>query len=83
MYIIARTYPTKVIKDIDFLIVDCPSSYNVILGQLTLNCLKAATSIYCLKLKFPTNLKIREIHGDHVLARVYYKEVFVGKENHT
>ena len=30
--IIAGTYPTQVSKEIDFLVVDCPSTYNVILG---------------------------------------------------
>ena len=29
--IIASTYPTQVSKEIDFLVVDCPSTYNVIL----------------------------------------------------
>ena len=41
------THPTRVTKQVDFLIVDCPSSYNVILGRPTLNRLKAVTSIYC------------------------------------
>ena len=81
--ITAGTYPAQVIKDIDFLIVDCPSSYNVILGQPTLNCLKAATSTYCLKFKFPIDHKIGEIHGDQVLAQEYYHAVLAGKENHT
>ena len=38
---------------LDFLMVDCPSSYNVIIGRPTLNRWKAATSTYCLKVKFP------------------------------
>jgi len=37
------------------LIVDFPSSYNVILGWPTLNRFKPATSTYCLNLKFPTS----------------------------
>ena len=49
------TYLAQVTRDINFLIVDCPSPYNVILGQPTLNHLKAATSTYCLKVKFPTD----------------------------
>ena len=59
------TYPAHVTKNTDFLIVDCPFSYNVILGRPTL---KVATSTYCLKVKFPTDHGIREIHGDQVLA---------------
>ena len=44
--IIVGTYPMQVFKEIDFLMVDCPSTYNVILGRPTLNKLKAATLTY-------------------------------------
>ena len=44
--IIVGTYPMQVSKEIDFLMVDCPSTYNVILGRPTLNKLKAATLTY-------------------------------------
>ena len=30
--IITSTYPAQVSKEIDFLVVDCPSTYNVIIG---------------------------------------------------
>ena len=48
------TYPAQVTRMVDFLIVDCPLSYNVILGWPTLNRLKVVTSTYCLKVKFST-----------------------------
>ena len=35
--IITGTYPAQVSKEIDFLVVDCPSTYNIILGRPTLN----------------------------------------------
>ena len=38
--IIASTYPAQVSKEIDFLVVDCPSTYNIILERATLNKLK-------------------------------------------
>ena len=44
--VIAGTYPAQVTKEIDFLIVNCPSTYNIILGKPALNRLKAATSTY-------------------------------------
>ena len=66
----------------DFLIVDCPSSYNVILGQPTLNRLKAVTSTYSLKVKFPTPNGIGQICGDQLLAKEYYQVVLASKENH-
>ena len=49
------TYLAQLTRDINFLIVDYPSPYNVILGRPTLNRLKATTSTYCLKVKFPTD----------------------------
>ena len=50
----AGTHPTQVTIQVNFLVVDCLSSYNVILGWPTLKRLKAVTSTYCLKMKFPT-----------------------------
>lgn len=49
------TYPAQLTRQLDFLVVYCPSSYNVIIGRPTLNKWKAATSTYCLKVKFPTD----------------------------
>ena len=54
LIIIARTYLAQVTKEIDFLIVDCLSTYNIILGRPALNRLRTATSMYYLKVKFPT-----------------------------
>ena len=68
---------------IDFLVVNCPSSYNVILGRPTLNCLKAATSTYCLKVKFLTTHGIGEITGDQLLARQCYQAILASRKKHT
>ena len=62
--IIRGIYLAQVSKEIDFLVVDCLSTYNVILGRLTLNKLKAATSTYYLKVKLPIAHDIGEIRGD-------------------
>ena len=51
---IVGTYPAQVTKEIDFLIVDCPSTYNIILGRPVLNRLRAVMLTYYLKVKFPT-----------------------------
>ena len=51
--IITGTYLAQVTKEIDFLIVDCISTYNIILGRPALNRLRAVTSTYYLKVKFP------------------------------
>ena len=49
----AGSHPFQVTNKHNFLVVDSPLSYNVIIGRPTLNCWKAATSTYCLKVKFP------------------------------
>ena len=69
-------------KQVDFLVVDCPSTYNVILGRRALNCLKAVTSTYCLKAKFPTPHGIGEISGDQLQARECYHAVLASREIH-
>ena len=33
----AGAYPVQLTRQVDFLVVDCPSSYNIIVGRLTLN----------------------------------------------
>ena len=51
----AGSYPVQLTRQVDFLVVDCPTSYNVIIGRPTLNKWKVATLTYCLKVKFPTD----------------------------
>ena len=70
-------------RQLDFLVVDCPSSYNVIIGRPTLNRWKAATSTYYLKVKFPMDNEVSEVRGDQILARECYQVVLAAKENHT
>lgn len=65
-------YPKQVTKDVTFLVVDCSSAYNGILGRPTLNLWKVATSTYHLMIKFPTEYGIRELRGDQVAARECY-----------
>ena len=78
----AGTHSEQVTIQVDFLIVDCPSSYNIILGRPTLNRLKAVTSTYCLKIKFPTPNGVGQICGDQLLARECYQVVLASRENH-
>ena len=49
-----------------FLVVDCLSAYNAILGRPTLNLWKAVTLIYHLMIKFPTDYGVGEVLGDQV-----------------
>lgn len=78
-----RIHPQQVTRQLGFLVVDCPSSYNVIIGRPTLNCWKAATSTYCMKVKFPTEYGVLEVKGNQILARECYQAILATKENHT
>ena len=83
LIVIASTYLAQVIKEIDFLIVDYPSAYDIILGRPTLNRLKVATSTYYLKVKFPTAHEVGKIRRDQVLARKCYQAALASGKNHT
>ena len=54
-------YPQQITRDVTFLMVDCLSAYNGILGRPTLNLWKAATSTYHLMIKFPIDYGIGEL----------------------
>ena len=77
------THLRQLTCQLDFLVVDCLSSYNVIIRRPTLNSWKAATSTYFLKVKFPIDNGVGEVKGDQVLAREYYQAKLAAKENHT
>jgi hypothetical protein len=68
----AGTYPKQVRTSVEFLVVDCPSAYNVIIGRPTLNKLRAVTSTYHLLVRFPTEHGIGELKGDQGTARECY-----------
>ena len=78
-----ETHPRQRTRQLDFLVVECPSSYNVIIRRLTLNRWKATTSTYYLKVKFISESSVGEVKGDQVIARKFYQAVLTAKENHT
>ena len=65
-------YPQQITKDITFLVVDCSSVYNAILGWPTLNSWKAVTSSYHLMIKFPTDYEVGELRRNQVVVRESY-----------
>ena len=81
--VMVRSYSQQLTRQLDFLAIDCSSSYNVIIRRPTLNRWKAVMSTYCLKVKFPIKNGVREVKGDQVLARECYQVVLAIKENHT
>ncbi|XP_059658651.1 uncharacterized protein LOC132304974 [Cornus florida] len=66
------TSPKQVTVMVDFLVVDCPSAYNIILGRTTLNSMRAITSTYHLLMRFPIEHSVGELRGDHTTARECY-----------
>ena len=70
--IVVGAYPQQITKEVNFLIIDCSSSYNTIIGRLTLNSWKAVTSTYHLSVKFPIEYGIGQVQGDQLVARECY-----------
>ena len=64
LLVMVEDYPQQINKDVSFLVIDCSSAYNAILGQPTLNSWKAKTSTYHLMMKFPTEYSVEEVRGD-------------------
>ena len=72
LLVVVKSYPQQITKSVNFLVVDCSSLYNVIIGRPTLNSWKAVTSTYHLSVKFPTEYGIGQAQGDQLAAREYY-----------
>jgi len=70
--VVVGSYPKQITKEVNFLVVDCSSSYNAIIGRPTLNSWKAITSTYHLSVKFPTEYGIGQAQGDQLAARECY-----------
>ena len=62
--VIEGAYPQQVARDVNFLVADCSSSYNAIVGRPALNSWKAITSTYHLSVKFPMEHEVGQVQGD-------------------
>ena len=69
---VVGAYPQQITKNVNFLVVDCSSSYNAIIGRPTLNSWEAVTSTYYLSVKFPTDHRVGQVQGDQLAARECY-----------
>ena len=56
----------------NFIMVETPSVYNVILGSPTLNRARAVVSTHKLVIKFPTPQRIKILKGNQATARSCY-----------
>ena len=64
----AGDYPRQITREVTFLVVDCSSAYNAILGRPTFNSWKAVTSTYHLMIKFLMDYGVGELRGNQVAA---------------
>ena len=64
--------PCKATMTARFLIVDAPSSYNILLGRPSLNAIKSIPSAYHMMIKFPTISGAGMVRGDQRVARECY-----------
>ncbi|KAM1182224.1 hypothetical protein ACFX19_000753 [Malus domestica] len=74
------TGPYTATITINFLVVDCPTAYNVIFGRTSINDLKAMVSTHILLMKFPTPYGNGYIRGDQLSARSCYNTLI--KQQH-
>ena len=70
--VVVGAYPQQIAKEVSFLVMDCSSSYNAIIGRPTLNSWKAVTSTYHLFVKFPTDYGIGQVQEDQLATRECY-----------
>ena len=56
----------------NFIVVESPSAYNVILGRPNLNRIRAVVSTYALAIKFSTPQGTGTLKGDQVVTRSCY-----------
>ena len=70
--VVVGAYPQQVTKDVNFLVVDCSSFYNAIIGRPTLNSWKAVTSTYHLSIKFSIEHGVRQVQGNQLATRECY-----------
>ena len=67
-------YPRQSCVMADFLVIDQPSAFNVVLGRPSLRELKAITSIYHLLMKFSTTHGVGEVKRDQQDMRLCYHQ---------
>ena len=72
LLVVVGSYLQQITKEVNFLVVDCLSLYNAIIGRPTLNSWKAVTSTYHLSVKFPTEYGIGQAQKDQLAVRECY-----------
>ena len=64
--------PCQATTTVRFLIVDAPSTYNMLLGRPSLNAIRVVPSAYHMVIKFPTTNGVGMVRGNQRMARECY-----------
>ena len=64
--------PCQLTTTVRFLIVDAPSTYNMLLGRPSLNTIRVILSAYHMVIKFPTANGVGMVRGNQRVARECY-----------
>ena len=67
-------YPRQSYMMVDFLVIEQPSAFNIVLGRRSLRDLRAITSIHHLLMKFPTPYGVGKVKGDQQEVRQCYHQ---------
>ncbi|XP_042445895.1 uncharacterized protein LOC122030886 [Zingiber officinale] len=67
--------PLRRTRASNFIVVDAPSAFNVILGRPALNEFWVVVSTFCQKIKFPVEDKVSEVRGEQLAAQRCYVEM--------
>ena len=81
LLVVVGAYLQHIAKEVNFLVVDCLSSYNAIIGRPTLKKQKAVTSTYHLSVKFPIEYEVGQVQEDLLAARECYLAMLVMDEH--
>ncbi|XP_012848582.1 PREDICTED: uncharacterized protein LOC105968491 [Erythranthe guttata] len=73
------TDPLKATRAVRFLIIDAPSSYNMIMGRPSMNAFEAVVSTFHMKMKFPVLDRVGEVRGDQETSRRCYNQALRGQ----
>ena len=65
---------------VKFQVMDCPTTYNALLGRPWIHQMKAVPSTLHQSIKFSTPWGVREIKGDQRMARECYQAALKGLE---
>ena len=76
--ITAREKPRQATTMANFVVIKGGSQYNAVIGRPTLQALRAVTSIYHQKVKFPTPKGVGEIKSNQYEVRVAYSDALRG-----